>query len=123
MDIAPDARAGVVPKLKISVFAGLAAVIACLSLAPAEAAPTAGLFWDKAQHALAYLVLTGVGLVFFPRRQRLVFFGVLAFGVGIEALQSIMGFGREGDWRDAVANAAGALLALRTIQLWRRWRR
>lgn len=123
MDIAPDARAGVAPKLKISIFAGLAAIIAYLSLAPAQDTPTAGLFWDKAQHALAYLVLTGVGLVFFPRRQRAVFFGVLAFGVGVELAQSAMGFGRQGDWRDAVANAAGALLALRMVQLWRRWRR
>jgi VanZ family protein len=123
MDIAPDARAGVAPKLKILVFAGLAAAIAYLSLAPAEDTPTGGLFWDKAQHAAAYLVLTGAGLVFFPRRSRIVFFGVLAFGVGIEVLQSAMGFGRDGDWRDAVANTAGALVALRLVQLWRKLRR
>lgn len=122
MDTAPDIAAPV-PKLKIAIFVGLAAVIAYLSLAPAEDTPTAGLFWDKAQHALAYLVLAGVGLSFFPRRQRAIFFGVIAFGIGIEVLQSVMGFGRDGDWRDALANTVGTLVALRLVQLVRRWRR
>ena len=84
---------------------------------------SADLFWDKAQHALAYLVLTGVGLVFFPRRRWTTVFGILAFGVGIEVLQAVMPFGREGDWRDALANTVGALLALTLVQAWRRARR
>lgn len=123
MDTAPDRVASPVPKLKVAIFVSLAAVIAYLSLAPAEDTPTAGLFWDKAQHALAYTMLAGAGLAFFPRRQRAIFFGVIAFGIGVEVLQSLMGFGRQGDWRDALANTVGTLVALRLVQLARRWRR
>jgi hypothetical protein len=32
-------------------------------------------------------------------------------GAGIEVLQSLMGFGRHGDWRDMVANLIGVGVA------------
>jgi hypothetical protein len=44
------------------------AAILYLSLAPSEATPAANLGWDKARHALAYFVLTGLGLFAFGSR-------------------------------------------------------
>lgn len=37
---------------------------------------------------------------------------LVAFGVAIEGMQYLMGFGRSADWRDVVANAAGIATAL-----------
>lgn len=69
------------------------------------------MFWDKAEHSLAYLVLTGMGLVLFPRHPRLLAAYAMAVGGGVEVLQAVMGFGRQGDWRDILANAIGIAAA------------
>jgi VanZ family protein len=109
--------------LRLSVFGAATAVLLYLSLAPNEDLPGAIMFWDKAEHALAYLVLAGLGLILFPRHR----FGVavysLAVGVGVEFLQAAMGFGRQGDWRDALAGAIGVAAALGLDLAVRRLRR
>jgi hypothetical protein len=40
----------------------------------------------------------------------------------VEILQGVMGFGRDSDWRDLVADAAGVALALALAWLVRRFR-
>jgi glycopeptide antibiotics resistance protein len=37
---------------------------------------------------------------------------MIAVGIGIEFAQASMALGREGDWRDVVANAGGVLVGL-----------
>lgn len=97
--------------LRAGLFCAATAALLWLSLAPTRDLPGAVMFWDKAEHSLAYLVLTGMGLVLFPRHPRLLAAYVMAVGGGVEVLQAVMGFGRQGDWRDILANAIGIAAA------------
>ena len=103
---------------RIVTFGFAVTVLLWLSLAPTQDLPTIT-FWDKAEHALAYLVLTGLGLVLFPRRALTVVVGVLALGVTIEFLQAAMDVGRQGDWRDVAANSVGVAGAVIVVFLGR----
>jgi VanZ family protein len=105
--------------VKTAVFALCFGVLAWLSLAPTNELPKVTL-WDKAEHAIAYSVLTLVGAILFPDRNVRLVVGCMAFGILIEVLQATMGFGRDGDWRDAVANATGALVVVALIALGKR---
>lgn len=93
--------------LRILAVSAAVGVLLFVSLTPSDDLPVAKLFWDKAEHATSYLVLMMVGLVFAPRR--LLAFTVFAFclGVAVELLQGAMGFGRDADWHDVVANSTG----------------
>lgn len=93
--------------LRISLYAAATAVLLWLSLAPVQDLPREAMFWDKAEHSLAYLVLAGLGLALFPGHPRLVAAFSLSVGLGVEVLQSLQGFGRQGDPRDMVANSLG----------------
>ena len=108
--------------VKFLVLLACLGVLAWLSLAPTDALPKVDL-WDKFEHACAYAVLTVVASALFPDRLVRVVVGCMAFGVMIEILQATMGFGRDGDWRDAVANATGAAVIVGSILLHRRLRR
>lgn len=108
-------------RLLRAVFVLLLAAIIYLSIAPGEATPTAGLFWDKAQHALAYAVLGLAGLAAFGGRWP-VLAAILAVSAGLEVAQAVMPYGRQGDLRDLAANAAGLGLALLVWRLGRRLR-
>jgi VanZ family protein len=108
--------------LRGAIFAAAAAVVLYLSLAPSDGLPSVSL-WDKAQHALAWGALTGLGLALAPRRWRAVAGFTLLLGVAVEILQATMGFGRMGDWRDLVADAVGILAAIRLTQAIQRLRR
>lgn len=105
---------------RIVTFGFAVTVLLWLSLVPTDALPQAITFWDKAEHALAYLVLTGLGLVLFPRRAIVLIGAVLALGVSIELLQSVTRLGRQGDWRDVIANATGVAVAAVVVGLGRR---
>ncbi|HRD29856.1 MAG TPA: hypothetical protein PLO65_16270 [Caulobacter sp.] len=96
-------------------FAIACGAVAWLCLTPAETLPPVSL-WDKIEHALAYLGLTLFGVWAFPRRLTRLATGLFCGGVAIEILQTLMGWGRQGDPADALANtvgiAAGLLLTL-----------
>jgi VanZ family protein len=83
------------------------ATVALLSLLPA-AYLQSGLFnwWDKAQHALAFAVLSLVGLLAYPTRSGRVIAGLLVFGAGIEVAQAATGW-RIGELTDLLADAVG----------------
>jgi VanZ family protein len=66
--------------------------------------------WDKAQHASAFLVLTGLGFWAFPASAMRVAVGLLVYGGMIELAQAATGW-RTGDWQDWVADAIGVLAA------------
>jgi glycopeptide antibiotics resistance protein len=59
------------------------------------------------------------------RRWWKIFAFLLAFGITIELAQFHMGWGREGEVKDVVSNAAGALLGLLVARLglyrWPEW--
>lgn len=108
--------------VRIILFAVACGVIAWLSLSPTQALPQGLTFWDKAEHALAYLGLGLIGAWAFPKRLGRLAIGLFLAGVGVEILQSTVGLGRQGDPYDAVANSTGiavgllVALALRRLQ-------
>ena len=67
-------------------------------------------WWDKAQHALACLVLTGWAFLLWPARAWRVAAGMLAYGAGIELAQWTVGW-RFAEWADLAADAVGVALA------------
>lgn len=97
--------------LRLALFAACVAVVLWFSLAPPNTLPGIENFWDKAEHASAYLGLTLVGLVLFGPSIPLVA-GIWLLGIGVEFLQAAMPFDRTGDWRDALANTVGVLAAV-----------
>ena len=52
-------------------------------------------WWDKAQHAFAFLVLSGGALLLWPGASVRVVIGMIAYGAGIKLAQSAV------DWRFA----------------------
>lgn len=114
-------RSPLPPRLLRGLFVLLLAAVIYLSIAPGEATPTAGLFWDKAQHAIAYAVLGLAGLAAFGGRWP-VLVALLVVSGGLEIAQALTPFGRQGDLRDMAANAGGLLLALLAWRLGQRLR-
>lgn len=105
--------------LRSAVFGSAVAVLLWLTLAPSRDLPQVS-FWDKGEHALAFLVLAGLGLVLFPRHPVRMVVGVTALGALIEILQATMDLGRDGDWRDLAADVVGVAAALLLFALARR---
>lgn len=87
-------------------------VIAWLAFRPATG-PDAGLPWDKANHALAFLVLTVLVGRGWPRLTApVVALIMLAAGVAIELVQGLPAIGRDADLWDVVADAVGTGVGL-----------
>ena len=85
-----------------------AIAILVLALVPGGSAmPSTG--WDKANHLLAFFVLAVLGVMAYPSQTAWVIFGLLAYGVLIEAAQFFTPT-RSADWRDIFANALGLAL-------------
>ena len=66
--------------------------------------------WDKAQHTLAFAVLTAWALWIWPVRVLRVLLGMLAYGAGLELAQWAVGW-RFAEWADLAADAVGVALA------------
>ena len=77
-------------------------------------------WWDKAQHALAFVVLTGWALLLWPSRVPRVVLGMLAYGAGIEAAQWVVGW-RFAEWADLAADAVGVSVAWMVVSGWLRF--
>jgi VanZ family protein len=92
-------------------YAVAVAVLLYLCLAPGKDLPQVNL-WDKAEHATAWFVLTAIGLALWPSRPGRIAGFALVLGALVEVLQAVMPLGRDGDWRDWVADAIGVTAAL-----------
>jgi hypothetical protein len=78
--------------------------------------------WDKAEHFIAFYVLTGLAVAAFPRRNPAIIAGSLsAFGALIEVVQGTPMVHRDMDFWDWVADSAaiGAALAPMLLVWWR----
>jgi VanZ family protein len=78
---------------------------------------------DKIEHLAAYLILTSWFAALVERRgYAAVAIAMIVFGIGIEFAQDAMALGRQGDWRDVVANSigvgAGLLVAALSRESW-----
>lgn len=104
---------------------GLTLAVVVASLVPSVALPHVSVS-DKVEHFSAYLALAmWFGGLVPPRRYAVLGLALLALGGGIEIAQGLMGLGREADWRDFYADAAGAIaglaLCLAGLRHWVSW--
>jgi len=78
--------------------------------------------WDKAEHFIAFYVLTGLAVAAFPRRNLWVIAALLSgFGALIEVVQGFSFVARDRDFHDWLADtiAIGAALAPMLLVWWR----
>jgi VanZ family protein len=98
-------------RLRAGLYAAAVGVLLYLCLAPARDLPGEPL-WDKAEHAIAWAVLSGLGLLFWPARPGRIGGFAVAFGAMVEVLQATLPLGRDGDLRDLLADSVGVAAAL-----------
>jgi VanZ family protein len=93
-----------------------------LYFALAPQPPDVGVSSDKVLHILAFLALTLLARLAYPTApwQRLLV-GLALFGALIELLQGVMGWGRQADIRDWLADVAAVILVLLLTARTRRW--
>ena len=96
--------------IRIALYAVATLILLYLCLAPSSGLPKIRL-WDKEEHAIGWLVLTATGLILAPRRPRAIAAYAFFFGVLVEILQYLMGFGRDADWHDVAADSVGISVA------------
>ncbi len=102
--------------IRIAVFLAACATIVWLSVTPTTALPGVNV-WDKLEHAGAYFGLTLLGAWAFRAGSWRLAGGLFALGVGLEIAQATMGWGRQGDVLDALANSAGIAMGLGLARL------
>jgi VanZ family protein len=108
---------------RVVLFAGCAAGIAALSLAPASSVPSTNILgMDKVEHAAAYAVLTALSFHMWRSlniRRSLAFGGSVllctGYGVVMEIAQATLTTTRSAEAADALADAVGALFAISAI--------
>src|ERR1700736_2780856 len=105
---------------RLALFALACLILLYLTLAPGKDVPGVGLVWDKAEHAIAWAVLTGAGLLLSTKRRWAIGVFAFVFGALIEVLQANMGWGRDGNMGDLVADSVGIAAAYLAWALMRR---
>ena len=86
-------------------------VVTVLALMPAEHLQFPALdWWDKGQHAIAFLILTAWALWLRPQTQFRVVLGMLVYGAGLELAQWLVGW-RYAEWADLLADTVGIGMA------------
>ncbi len=92
---------------------GFAGLLAALVIVYASLKPPSGgaglMHLDKAQHFLAYGVLSALTAITLGASRLLVPLALIVFGVVLEILQGAMPYGRQPGLADGLANAAGVL--------------
>jgi hypothetical protein len=72
--------------------------------------------WDKAEHFLAFYVLTALAVAAFPRANLFLIAAALSgFGAFIELVQGLSFVGRDRDFQDWVTDTAAIAMALAPI--------
>lgn len=98
-------------RLRLGAYGFAVAVLLYLTLAPGADLPQEHL-WDKAEHAIAWFVLTAIGLALWPGRPGRIAGFAFCLGALVEVLQWAMPFGRDGDVRDLLGDSVGIATAL-----------
>lgn len=93
--------------IQFSFFAAIMGIV-FLALFPVEVRVVGGHLSDKVNHALAFLVLTVLGFLAFPKTKKWYLAGALVgFGLTIEVAQMIPFLKRQAELTDLIANFAG----------------
>ena len=74
-------------------------------------------WWDKAQHSVAFAILTVTGFWSHPKHSKALFVLLLCYGGLIEVLQFLSGW-RQGDLVDWVADSIGVFICYGLRWLW-----
>ena len=91
----------------------MVAFVLYATLSPAQDVPDLDMLNDKVEHGLAFCGMTfWFGGLMSRRRFWLLGVAMSLFGAGIEVAQGTMGFGRDMDFWDWVADTSGILVAL-----------
>ncbi len=88
------------------------------SLIPSTVVPGPLQFWDKAQHALAFALLTVLGCLSYQRHLKVVVSSLLVYGGLIELAQATLTTTRFGDVIDWVADAIGIAAGTALHAVW-----
>ncbi len=91
------------------------AALLVLSLLPPSGIPSGLMFWDKAQHALGFALLTALALVAAYPAGRSVL-GLVLLGVAVECLQALTPW-RHADLADWLADVLGIAIAYGAYRL------
>jgi VanZ family protein len=97
--------------LRLAIYGLACLILLYITLAPGKDVPEVGIIWDKAEHAIAWAVLTGAGLLLSTKRRWAIPLFAFLFGAAVEILQAVMPFGRDGDWHDLAADSVGIAAA------------
>lgn len=81
-----------------------------MAFIPNTQIPDAFNFWDKAQHALAFAVLTITGNLAYPKLTKALYAGLIAYGAAIEVFQSTLTSTRFGEVSDLLADSVGVAI-------------
>jgi VanZ family protein len=99
-------------KLLLTVWVLALGLVTVLALLPVEHLQLPVFdWWDKAQHALAFAVLTGGACLLWPRATVRVVVGMIAYGAALELAQWAVGW-RFAEWSDLLADAVGVVVAV-----------
>ena len=107
------------PRLWLSVgwLAIALAIVVCL--APTDRLPKPPALSDKSEHFLCYLLLSCWFAGIYPRaRYWIIAIGLGVMGVLIEIAQGAMGWGRQADAYDVLANCTGVIAGLLLCWWW-----
>ena len=98
-------------KSVLGVFYALLVLFTILFLMPTHYLPEESIFnwWDKAQHAAVFGVLTVFAILTYPDKVKALTLGLLLYGALIEILQSCTSW-RQGDFSDWCADAIGVVI-------------
>jgi hypothetical protein len=110
--------------LRLSQFLFWAAAVFTFVCAVLPSQHTIHIFkWDKAEHFLAFYVLTGLAIAAFPRGHLFIIAAALSgFGAFIEFVQGLSWVGRDRDFQDGVTDTIAIGMAMLPIlTVW--WRR
>lgn len=78
-----------------------------MALIPIEDVPNPFNLWDKAQHALTFVVLTITGCLAYPQKTKVVDIGLILYGASIEIMQRTLTTTRVGEISDLLADCVG----------------
>lgn len=81
-----------------------------MALIPSTDIPNPFNLWDKAQHALAFVVLTLTGSLAYTRKTKVIYIGLMIYGASIEILQNFFTTARSGEVSDLLADIVGILI-------------
>lgn len=90
-----------------------------VTLMPSKDIPQTFIFWDKAQHALAFFFLMLTGGLAYTKKSAWVFIGLIFYGASIEVMQKYFTSTRSGDINDFFADTIGIAIGLLILWLLR----